>query len=78
MQYMIPPIHTSTTSLTNKLLIDILTFTISSIKSMTIPPTRNITPGNITFFKDGSFKVKVSPEELKKFLSNDFSGFVVK
>ena len=50
-QYMIPPIHTSTTSLTNKLLIDILTFTISSIKSMTIPPTRNITPGNITFFK---------------------------
>ena len=34
--------------------------------------------GNITFFKDGSFKVKVSPEELKKFLSNDFSGFVVK
>ena len=34
--------------------------------------------GNITFFKDGIFKVKVSPEELKKFLSNDFSGFVVK
>ena len=24
---------------------------LQSIKSMTIPPTRNITPGNITFFK---------------------------
>lgn len=34
--------------------------------------------GNITFFKDGNYKVRVSPEELKKFLSNDFSGFVVK
>lgn len=34
--------------------------------------------GNITFFKDGSYKVRVSPEELKKFLSNDFSGFVMK
>lgn len=34
--------------------------------------------GNITFFKDGSYKVKVSPEELKKLLSNDFSGFIVK
>ena len=34
--------------------------------------------GNITFFKDGSYKVRVSPDELKKFLSNDFSGFVVK
>lgn len=34
--------------------------------------------GNITFFKDGSYKVRVRPEELKKFLSNDFSGFVVK
>lgn len=34
--------------------------------------------GNITFFKDGSYKVRVSPEELKKFLHNDFSGFVVK
>lgn len=34
--------------------------------------------GNITFFKDGSYKVRVHPEELKKFLSNDFSGFVVK
>lgn len=33
--------------------------------------------GNITFFKDGNYKVKVSLEELKKFLSNDFSGFVV-
>lgn len=34
--------------------------------------------GNITFFKDGNYKVRVNPEELKKFLSNDFSGFVVK
>lgn len=34
--------------------------------------------GNITFFKDGSYKVRVSPEELKKFLANDFSGFVTK
>lgn len=34
--------------------------------------------GNITFFKDGNYKVRVSPEELKKFLSNDFSGFVTK
>lgn len=34
--------------------------------------------GNITFFKDGNYKVRVSPEELKKFLSNDFTGFVVK
>lgn len=34
--------------------------------------------GNITFFKDGNYKVRVKPEELKKFLSNDFSGFVVK
>ena len=34
--------------------------------------------GNITFFKEGKYKVKVSPEELKKFLSNDFTGFVVK
>lgn len=33
--------------------------------------------GNITFVKDGSYKVKVSSEELKKFLSNDFSDFVV-
>ncbi len=34
--------------------------------------------GNMTFFKDGSYKVRVRPEELKKFLSNDFTGFVVK
>ena len=34
--------------------------------------------GNITFFKDGNYKVKVSPEQLKKFLCGDFSGFVVK
>lgn len=34
--------------------------------------------GKITFFKDGNYKVRVSPEELKKFLSNDFSGFVMK
>lgn len=34
--------------------------------------------GNITFFKDGNYKVKVKPEELKKFLSKDFTGFVVK
>ncbi|MBD9178245.1 MAG: TIGR00159 family protein [Odoribacter splanchnicus] len=34
--------------------------------------------GNITFFKDGNYKVRISPAELKKFLSNDFSGFVVK
>lgn len=33
--------------------------------------------GNITFFKDGNYKVRVTPEELKKFLSKDFSGFVV-
>lgn len=34
--------------------------------------------GNITFFKDGNYKVRISPSELKKFLSNDFLGFVVK
>ncbi|MCC8173770.1 MAG: diadenylate cyclase CdaA [Odoribacter sp.] len=34
--------------------------------------------GNITFFYEGKYKVKVQPEELKKFLSKDFSGFVVK
>ena len=34
--------------------------------------------GNITFFKDGNYKVRVSPEELKRFLSNVFSGFVTK
>lgn len=32
--------------------------------------------GNITFFKEGNYKVKVKPEELKQFLSNDFTGFV--
>ncbi|WP_251622180.1 diadenylate cyclase CdaA [Odoribacter lunatus] len=34
--------------------------------------------GKITFFKDGNYKVRVTPEELKKFLSKDFAGFVVK
>ena len=34
--------------------------------------------GNITFIQDGNYKVRVSPEELKSLLSNDFSGFVVK
>ncbi len=34
--------------------------------------------GNITFFKDSKYKVRVSPEELRKLLSNDFSGVVVK
>lgn len=34
--------------------------------------------GNITFFKDGNYKVRITPEELKRFLANDFSGFVVK
>lgn len=33
--------------------------------------------GNITFFKDGYYKVRISPEELKKFLRKDFAGFVV-
>ena len=33
--------------------------------------------GKITFFKEGKYKAKISPEELKKFLSNDFSSFVV-
>ena len=31
--------------------------------------------GKVTFFKEGKYKVKISPEELKKFLSNDFSSF---
>lgn len=31
--------------------------------------------GKITFFKDGQFKRRITPEELKKFLSNDFSDF---
>lgn len=30
--------------------------------------------GNITFFKDGNYKVRVSPEELKKFLYNVLPG----
>lgn len=34
--------------------------------------------GNITFFKEGHYKVRVNPDELKRFLSSDFSGFVVK
>lgn len=34
--------------------------------------------GNITFVKDGHFKVRISPDELRKFLHNDFTGFVVK
>ena len=33
--------------------------------------------GSITFFKDGKYKVRVTPEELKRFLSRDFTGFVV-
>jgi len=33
--------------------------------------------GNISFVKDGAFKVRISPEELKRFLHNDFTGFVV-
>ena len=33
--------------------------------------------GKITFFKEGKYKAKISPEELKKFLSNDFSSFVI-
>ena len=32
--------------------------------------------GNITFLKNGSFKIRVSLAELKKFLTKDFSGFV--
>lgn len=32
--------------------------------------------GHITFFKDGDYKIKVKPEELKQFLTNDFTGFV--
>ncbi len=33
--------------------------------------------GGITFFKDGNYKVRITPEELKRFLSRDFTGFVV-
>lgn len=32
--------------------------------------------GNISFVKNGKFKVKISPEELKLFLEGDFSTFV--
>lgn len=38
---------------------------------------KTVKTGNITFFKDGKYKVRVTPEELKKFLHHDFSGFVV-
>ncbi len=34
--------------------------------------------GNITFFKDGLYKVRVAPEELKRFLCGDFTTFVTK
>ena len=34
--------------------------------------------GNISFVKDGHFKVRITPEELNRFLHNDFSGFIVK
>ncbi len=34
--------------------------------------------GNITFFKDGLYKVRVGPEELKRFLCGDFTTFVTK
>lgn len=34
--------------------------------------------GNITFVKDGYYKVRISPDELRTFLHNDFSGFIVK
>lgn len=33
--------------------------------------------GSITFFKEGEYKVHVDPEELKRFLQKDFTGFVV-
>ena len=33
--------------------------------------------GNISFVKDGHFKVRITPQELSKFLHNDFAGFVV-
>lgn len=32
--------------------------------------------GNITFVKDGKFKVRISTDELRTFLHNDFSGFI--
>lgn len=34
--------------------------------------------GRITFVKDGHYKVHISPDELRTFLHNDFSGFIVK
>lgn len=34
--------------------------------------------GNITLFKDGLYKVRVAPEELKRFLCGDFTTFVTK
>lgn len=34
--------------------------------------------GNITFFKDELYKVRVAPEELKRFLCGDFTTFVTK
>jgi uncharacterized protein (TIGR00159 family) len=34
--------------------------------------------GHITFVKDGDFKVRVSPQELKSFLQDDFTGFFVR
>ena len=34
--------------------------------------------GNISFVKDGNFKVRITPEELDRFLHNDFTGFVVR
>ncbi|WP_304871398.1 diadenylate cyclase CdaA [Paramuribaculum intestinale] len=34
--------------------------------------------GNITFFKDGLYKVRVAPDELKRFLCGDFTTFVTK
>ena len=33
--------------------------------------------GNISFVKDGHFKVRITPQELNSFLHNDFTGFVV-
>lgn len=34
--------------------------------------------GNITFVRDGHFKVRITPEELGRFLHGDFTGFVIK
>ncbi|MDR0983271.1 MAG: diadenylate cyclase CdaA [Culturomica sp.] len=33
--------------------------------------------GYISFFKDGRYKVKISPEQLQSFLNGDFSDFVI-